>query len=72
MPPSAAAEVAVAQFVVDPLALPDVLLLLLHPAASTTLPIIAKTAPVFVLRTFFPSDLHDHVGSGRSHRREGT
>jgi hypothetical protein len=71
MPPPAAAEVAVDQFVVDPLA-PVVELLLLHPAASTLPTTIAMTAPIFVLRTFFPSDLHDHVGSGRSHRREGT
>jgi hypothetical protein len=71
MPPPAAAEVAVDQFVVDPLAPVDELLLL-HPAASKLPRTIAMTAPVLVLRTFFPSDLHDHVGSGRSHRRERT
>jgi len=71
MPPPVAAEVAVNQFI-DPLALLEELPPP-HPAASTTLPrTTAKTAPFFVLSTFFPSDLHDHVGSGRSHRREGT
>jgi hypothetical protein len=52
MPPPAAAVVAVDQFV-DPLAPLDELLLL-HPAASTLPRTIAMTAPVLVLRTFFP------------------
>jgi len=61
MPPPAAAEVAFDQSV-DAVAPPDELLLP-HPAASTTLPITtAKTAPVLVLRTFFPSDLRDPSG----------
>jgi hypothetical protein len=55
MPPPAAAEVAVAQFV-DPLELLlGELLLLPHPAASMTQPSAAATAtPVFFIRTFPP------------------
>jgi hypothetical protein len=56
MPPPAAADVAVAQFV-DPLELAGGLLLLPHPAASTTQPTAAAMATLVpFLRTFFPSD----------------
>jgi hypothetical protein len=56
MPPPAATDVAVAQFV-DPLEPADGLLLLPHPAASTTQPTAAAMAAfVRFPRTFFPSD----------------
>jgi hypothetical protein len=56
MPPPAAADVAVAQFV-DPLEPADGLLLLPHPAASTTQPTAAAMAAFALFpRTFFPSD----------------
>jgi hypothetical protein len=70
MPPPAAAEVAVAQFV-DPLALPpDELLLLPHPAASMTQPsAAAMAAPVLFICTFPPPTCMTTLGQGREHRR---
>jgi hypothetical protein len=68
MPPPAATELAVAQFV-DLLA---VLLdpLLPHPAASMTQPSAAAAAtPVFFIRTFPPPTCMTNLGQGREHRR---
>jgi hypothetical protein len=66
MPPPAAAEVAVAQFV-DLLAV--LLDPLLHPAASATQPSAATAAtPVFFIRTFPPLTRMTTLGQGREHR----
>jgi hypothetical protein len=66
MPPPAAAELAVAQFV-DVLAVLDELLL--HPAASTTQPSAAATATlVFFVCTFPPPTCMTTLGQGREHR----
>jgi hypothetical protein len=60
MPPPAATELTVAQFADLLELLPDELLLP-HPAASTTQPQRQRLSSLFAP---FPSDLHDHVGSG--------
>jgi hypothetical protein len=67
MPPPAAAEVAVDQFVELLLApLPDELLLP-HPAASTAQPSAAAiTAPAFLLRTFTPPTCMTTLGQDAS------